>query len=170
MKNFYSYVMVYTVSTMLLTACEDGSNSYQPPVKILAELDDSTVYTKLFRFRVGARNWERVSSSDRYVEISLAEINEEVLKEGSVIIYLNEAGKNIALPFTYYQVRRAISFQPSYEKGKAYINILGNFILSTGTSYNFRLLIVNGKGLRRFKTLNWYNFDEVQCILSSRKK
>ena len=158
--------MGFVLSGLILTACEnDGKDLYQAPSNIEVIKEYSNVYVQLFSFHVNPRDWQPSSSTDRQVDISLPCITDSVLKEGAVIIYLNEAGKNVSLPFTYYQVRRAMSFQPSYEKGHVYVNILGHFILSMNTSYAFKILVVNAEALKQFKDLNWYNFNAVDSVL-----
>lgn len=155
------------LSGCAFTACENGErNSYETPSKMKVESIDSNEYIQLLIFTVNARDWRKLSSTDLYVDASIPAVTNEIIKEGSVIVYLNEAGKNLSLPFTYYQVRRALSFQPSYEEGHVYINILGNFILSASTTYTFKILIIQGKGLKKFKGVNWYNYDDVKTALN----
>lgn len=167
MKDFRSLRMGFVLSGLILTACEnDGKDLYQAPSNIEIIKEHSNAYVQLFSFHVKPRDWQLSSSTDRQVDISLPCITDSVLRGGAVIIYLNEAGKNVSLPFTYYQIRRIISFQPSYEKGHAYVNILGNFILSMNTSYAFKILVVNAKALKQFKDLNWHNFNAVDSVLN----
>ena len=166
MKNFTSLVMGFILSGLILTACEnDDKDIYQTPSNIEVTREHSNTDVQLFSFFVNPRDWRHSSHIDRQVDVLLPCITDSILKEGAVIIYLNEAGKNVSLPFTYYQIRRAMSFQPSYEKGHAYVNILGHFILSMNTSYAFKILVVNAKALKQFKDLNWYNFNAVDSIL-----
>ncbi len=167
MRIFNLFIMGYVLSGLVLITCENNAqDSYEKPQKIDVNTEYSDTCFELLRFTVNARNWKRISGTDRYVEILIPGITEEIMKGGFVIMYLHEVGKNLSLPFTYYQVRRALSFQPSYEKGRAYINVLGNFILSIHSSYTFRILIVNANGLRRFKDLNWYDYEEVKSVLN----
>lgn len=166
MKAFNVYIMGLILSELFFTACENnGTDQYKTTGRIAVENKIANEFIKQFTFVVNARNWRRSSSTDRYVQVSVPDITSKIMHNGAVIIYLCEAGKNLALPFTYYQVRHAMSFQPSYEEGYVYINILGNFILNVNASYLFNVLIVNAKGLSRFRHLDWYNYEEVKEVL-----
>jgi hypothetical protein len=166
MKTFNVYIMGLILSELFFTACEnDGGNQYGTTGRIPVENKIGNEFVKQFAFEVSARNWRRSSSIDRYVQVSIPDITRKIMREGAVIIYLNEAGKKLALPFTYYQVRRAMSFQPSYEEGYVYINIFGNFILNVHASYLFNVVVVNARGLSRFKHLDWYDYEEVKEVL-----
>ena len=167
MKTLNLLTMGFILSGLILAACEPGgNNSYEAPQHLEVVTERYNNYVQSFSLIVNAKHWRRSSSTDRYVEIALPAITDSILKEGSVIIYLNEAGKNVSLPFTYYQVRRALSFQPSYEKGRAYINILGNFVLSIHSNYTFKIFVVNPKGLKRFKALDWHKYEEAAYALN----
>jgi|GEM_PF-2645356 len=166
MKNFNLLHMGYILSGLVLVACENNTqDSYEKMQKIIPKTEHSDSCFQLLSFTVNARNWQRISATDRYVGLDIPAITDKILKQGSVIIYLCEAEKTVSLPFTYYQVRRAMLFQPSYEKGWAYINILGNFIQNIHSTYTFRILVINEKGLRQFRDLNWYDYEEVKMIL-----
>jgi hypothetical protein len=166
MRTLNLCIMGLILSELFFTACEsDSGETYKTTGKITVENKAGNKFAKQFTFTVNARNWRRLSSIDRYVQISAPDITSEIMQHGAVIIYLNESGKKVALPFTYYQVRRAMSFQPSYEEGFVYVNILGNFILNVSTSYTFNVLVINAKGLSHFKNLDWHNYDEVKKVL-----
>ena len=169
MKKPKSFLMAYILSGLILSACEGGSDDvYESPQNIQVIKEFSNSKGEVLKFNVKAKDWRSVSGTDRFVKISVPAITDSVMKHGLVIIYLNEAGKNISLPFTYYQVRRAMSFQPSYEKGYAYVNVLGNFILNTSTSYTFRIFVLNPTTLKQFKQINWYNFDQAMLVMNSK--
>ena len=166
MKTLNFLRMGFLLSGLALVACESGGeNGYQPQQKMQAKTEYSDDYVQLLSFEVKARSWSVLSGTDRYVQVPVPAITDKIIKDGSVILYLNEADKHLSLPFTYYQVRRALSFQPSYEKGCVYVNILGNFILSIHASYTFRVLIINEEAINHFKNLNWYNYEEVKRAL-----
>lgn len=158
--------MRFILSGLALTACDGGGkNSYGSYEKIEIREEVSNTYLQLYSFSVNAKHWRHLSTTDRFIDVSVPSITREIINEGSVHIYLSESGKNLSLPFTYYQVRRAMLFQPSYEEGHAYINILGNFILSVHTTYTFKIIVINKKGMDQFKGLNWYNYKEVETVI-----
>ena len=167
MKTLNSLSMGFILSTLVLTACEsDGKDSYQTQRKIQIATECTSPSAQLFSFIVSARDWRKLSVTELFVEVPVPAINDSIIKEGTVMIYLNEAGKNLSLPFTYYQIRHAMSFQPSYKEGRVYVNVLGNFILNTRAFYTFKVLVINPEGLKKFETLNWYNFDEAKQVLN----
>jgi hypothetical protein len=153
--------MELLLSDPVLTTCENEEN-----YNSLQKIETVTEYDKkglqLFSFTIKARQWKRLTELDHFAEVAIPSIQESILKSGAVFVYLSEAGRHVALPFTYYQVRRALSFQPSYEKGYIYINILGNFILNIHDTYTFRVLVVNAPRLKGFRKINWNNYEEVK--------
>lgn len=160
---FNLFIMKLILSGLLLTACETEDMDYN--ARIPVESKYAGAFFRLFTFTVTARQWRELSGTDRYVKVPLPDITRKIISDGAVIIYLNEADKNLSLPFTYYQVRRAMSFQPSYDEGHVYVNILGNFILNINSSYTFSVLVIDAAGLLRFKDVNWYNYNEVKRVL-----
>jgi hypothetical protein len=159
-----SIIMGLILTEQVLTMCEgEEMNSYSNPVIIETKCASRSFH--LYDLTVTARQWHKLSNTDRYLAVRVPTITSKIIKKGAVIIYLNEAGKNLALPFTYYQLRKAMSFQPSYDEGHVYINILGNFILNVHTSYSFSILVIDADGLLQFKNVDWYNYAEVKKIL-----
>lgn len=154
------------VSGQLFTACEGGLNySGSEHGSIVPEKLTETDFVQVFSFTVTARNWKEVSAFDRSIDIMIPEITDSVVKKGTVIFYLNELKKHVPLPFTYYQIRHMVCFQPSYEPGHAYINILGNFIININSSYTFKILVVNPKAMAIFKETDWNNYSQVMTHL-----
>lgn len=149
-------------SAQLFTACEGEltySDSKQGPV--VPEKLIETELAMVFSFTVNARNWKELSAFDRSIDVLIPEITDSIVKKGTVVMYLNELKKHVPLPFTYYQIRHMVCFQPSYEPGHAYINILGNFIINVNTSYTFKILVVNPKAMPIFKETDWNNYNQV---------
>lgn len=166
MKSLNLLNMGVILTGLALTACEDGGRAcYGAAPEIKAEKEYSDEFLEVFRFTVKARNWQSVSSSDRFAEVSLPAITDSIIREGAVMVYLHEAAKCVALPFTYYQMRRATLFEPSYEEGRVYVNILGNFILNVSTSYTFSVFVIRAAGLRKYKYLDWRSFEEARQTL-----
>ena len=158
--------MELILSGSVFTVCDDGGEGgYQKVQKIKVETEFSDECLQLFSFKVAIRDWQNLSDTDRFVKVDVPKITDEIIKKGVVVIYLNEFGKHVSLPFTYYQLKQALSFQPSYELGTAYVNILGNFISVANSEYTFKLLIVTPKGLSRYKKTNLYNYEELRFIL-----
>ena len=166
MKIFNLFIMILILSGLLLTVCEDNSKkSYNPTNRLYIENKHVDEFISVHTVTVSARNWRNLSSTDRFIDITLPAITQNVLETGIVSVYLNEAGKYLALPFTYYQGRRAMSFQPSYEIGHLYINILGNFVININSSYSFKIIIADSSGLKNLKELNWQNYNEIKAAL-----
>ena len=153
------------LSGLALAACESENNPpYRDHGRIVAETSFSNENFQLYTFTVTARNWHKLSHIERYVEVLIPSISEKIMKEGAVMLYLSDLDKEIALPFTYYQIRRAVTFQPSYQERFVYINILGNFIVNISTPFRFKVLVISKSGLLKFKSLNWYDFEETKKI------
>ena len=119
-----------------------------------------------YTFIVSAKDWQTVNNTDRFVDINVPTITKTILNKGCVTIYLIQEDKYLALPFNYYQIRKIISFQPSYEPGHAYINIYGNFVLNVNTHYKFKLLVVSPQELLKNKNLDWQNYCAVKKALA----
>lgn len=155
--------MSFILSGLTLIACENADEqAYEAPKKISVIEIFACKEVKLFSFTVQAKQWKRLSGVDRFAEIGISAITSSVIESGSVILYLNESGKDVSLPFTFYQSRRAMSFRPSYKEGRVYINILGNFIVNVHDQYTFKALVVDSFGLKKFRKVNWYNYEEVK--------
>lgn len=154
--------MMILVSVQLLTACE-GEVSYSASEQglITPEKLVENELAKVFSCTVNARNWKALSTFDRSIDILIPDITDTIVKQGTVLIYLNEFKKFVPLPFTYCQIRHMVCFQPSYEPGHAYINILGNFIINVNTSYTFKILVVNPEATAIFKDTDWNNYSQV---------
>lgn len=155
------------VSAQLFTACEGEliySNSEQG--RIVPEKLIETELGMVFSFTVNARSWKELSALDRSIDVLIPEITDSIVKRGTVVIYLNEFKKHVPLPFTYYQMRHMVCFQPSYEPGHAYINILGNFIVNVNTTYTFNVLVVNPIAMTIFKETDWNNYSQVMASLN----
>ncbi len=163
MQKIKFYMMLLLISEMAFTYCkteEQKRNDMSQPTIIK---NDSIGHVHEYTVIVSAKNWQIVNCSERYVEIAIKEISESVLDEGLVMIYLIEGSKYLALPFNYYQVRRIVSFQPSFEAGRAYINIYGNFITNVSAKYEFKILIIS-KELLKSKIFNWNNYALLKKI------
>jgi len=163
MKDLIRLIMILIISEMAFTYCkpeEEGSENKSGP---LITKKDSNEHIHEYNVIVSAKNWRLINSTERFIDIPIAEISESILDEGLVMIYLLEGNKYLALPFNYYQVRRILSFQPSFESGHAYINIYGNFILNVSAKYEFKILIISKEILKRNKNKNWNDlFDPTK--------
>lgn len=149
-------------SAQLFTACEGELNySGSEQEYVVSEKIVETDLGMVFSFTATARNWKEMSAFDRSIAIKIPEITDSIVKKGTVVIYLNELKKHVPLPFTYYQIRHMVCFQPSYEQGRAYINILGNFIINVNTSYTFKILVVTPKAIGIFKETDWNNYNQA---------
>jgi hypothetical protein len=149
------------LSGSIFTACENSGETYGANHKIKVINKAENEFIKQFSFEVNSRHWRRLSFVNRFVQVQMPAITNEIINKGLVIIYLNESGKNVALPFTYYQMRRAVAFEPAYQKDSVCINISGNFILNPNVSFCFDVFVVSAKGLTCFKRTNWYKYKEI---------
>lgn len=152
------------LSGLSLAVCEPGED-YSAPGTVAVKTEHISPGLSIFSFRVRAREWRRLSSVEREVEVPVPAISAEIMSRGSVMVYLSEGARHLALPFTYYQVGRASFFQPSYEEGKVVLTILGHFILNVNAGYTFRVVVVSGERLARSGNGNWSNYDEVLRML-----
>ncbi|HEV8081006.1 MAG TPA: hypothetical protein VGP43_09850 [Chitinophagaceae bacterium] len=154
--------MLLLVSEMAFTYCKpEEQGGKDTPLPMLIK-NDSAEHVHEYTVIVSAKNWRRVNCSERFVDIPIEEITGSVLDEGLVMIYLTEGDKYLALPFNYYQVRRILSFQPSFEPGHAYISIYGNFITNVSARYEFKLLIVSKEILKNERNRNWNDFNALK--------
>jgi hypothetical protein len=166
MNSFNLFVMNIILSGLALTACDSGNNTYCPNQgRVAAETLFSNENFQLYTFTVAARNWCTLSHTERSVEVSIPSVSEKIINEGSVMLYLSDVGKEIALPFTYYQIRKAVSFQPSYKEKFVYVNVFGSFILNISSPLRFKVLVISGPGLLKFKGLNWYDFEQTKKVV-----
>ncbi|MDP1799812.1 MAG: hypothetical protein Q8L81_00570 [Bacteroidota bacterium] len=151
MKNHKLFIMLLLVSEMAFNYCtpQDGGSGDHSTPQIIK--NDSNDHTHEYTITVSSKNWQTVNGTERFVDIPIKEITENILNEGLVMIYLIEGDKYLALPFNYYQVRRILSFQPSFEPGHAYISIYGNFIMNVSAKYEFKLLIISKDILKKNK-------------------
>lgn len=143
MKNHKLFIMLLLVSEMVFSYCtsqDGGPEDHSIPGIVKNDRND---HVHEYTITVSSKNWQVVNSTERFVDIPIKEITENILKEGQVMVYLIEGAKHLALPFNYYQVRRILSFQPSFEPGHAYISIYGNFIMNVSAKYEFKLLIIS---------------------------
>jgi len=155
MKKLKLLIMLLVVSEMSFTYCKPGKEANENTPKPLIIKKDSNEHIHEYNVIVSARNWRMLNCNERFIDIPIKEITETILDKGLVMVYLVEGEKYLALPFNYYQVRRVLSFQPSFEPGHAYINIFGNFILNVSAKYEFKVLIISKEILNRNKNKNW---------------
>lgn len=155
MKDLIRLIMILIISEMAFTYCKPEEEGRENNSGLLITKKDSAEHIHEYNVIVSAKNWRLINSTERFVDIPIAEISESILDDGLVMIYLLEGNKYLALPFNYYQVRRILSFQPSFEPGHAYINIYGNFILNVSAKYEFKILIISKEILKRNKNKNW---------------
>ncbi len=158
MKNIKLFIMLLLVSEMAFTYCkpeEEGNENVSKPTIIKK---DSSEHVHEYSVIVSAKNWRSINYTERFVDIPIEEISENILEEGLVMVYLIEGDKYIALPFNYYQVRRILSFQPSFEPGHVYIGIYGNFIVNVSAKYEFKILVISKEILKQNKNTNWNDF------------
>lgn len=155
MKKLKLLIMLLVVSEMSFTYCKPGEEANENATNPLIIKNDSNEHIHEYNVIVSARNWRMLNCKERFVDLPIKEITETVLDKGLVMVYLIEGEKYLALPFNYYQVRRVLSFQPSFEPGHAYINIFGNFILNVSAKYEFKVLIISEEILNRNKNKNW---------------
>lgn len=156
MKKTKLLIVLLLVSEMAFTYCrsdEEGSVS-QPAIT----KNDSTEHVYEYTVIASAKNWQRVNGVERVIDLPIKELSENIIADGLVMVYLIEGNKHIALPFNYYQVRRILSFQPSFEPGHAYITIYGNFIVNVSAKYEFRVLIISKEILQKNKNKDWNNY------------
>ncbi len=153
MKNIKLFIMLLLVSEMVFTYCKsEGGEKDQPPVIIKT---DSAEHIHEYTIIASAKNWKRINGTECFIDIPIEEINEIILKNGLIMIYLIEGNKHLALPFNYYQVRRILSFQPSFEPGHAFITIYGNFIVNVSVKYEFKVIIISKEILKKNKSKDW---------------
>ncbi|PBQ31722.1 hypothetical protein CNR22_08045 [Sphingobacteriaceae bacterium] len=157
--------MPYILTEAPLIACED-KGVYRSSTTISLKKEISSLAGTLCKFIVRARDWKTISDTERYVEVAVDEISGSVVQHGLVIAYFFESERTVSLPFTFYQSKRALSFQPSYEAGRVFITILGNFILNPQIEYTFRILVVNSRALKQRKKTNWCNFEQAIKVLN----
>lgn len=157
MKKLKLFIMLLIMSEMAFTYCK-SEDSEEKPQSIVITRNDSVEHIHEYNVVASARNWKRLNGTECFIDIPIKEINEAILNDGLVMIYLIEGDKHIALPFNYYQVRRILSFQPSFEPGHAYINIFGNFIVNVSVKYEFKVLIISKEILKKNKNKNWNDF------------
>lgn len=151
MKNHKLFIMLLLVSEMVFSYCtpQDGGSEDHSIPQIIK--NDSNDHVHEYTITVSSKNWQVVNSTERFVDIPIKEITENILNERQVMIYLIEGDKCLALPFNYYQIRRILSFQPSFEPGHAYISIYGNFIMNVSAKYEFKLLIISKDAVKENK-------------------
>lgn len=143
---------------MAFTYCKsEGEEEENISLPLLIK-KDSSEHIHEYSLIVSAKNWRIINSAECFVDIPISEISESVLNEGLVMIYLIEGDKYLALPFNYYQVRRILSFQPSFEPGHVYISIYGNFIVNVSAKYEFKILVISKEILKRNKNKDWNNY------------
>ncbi len=156
MKNIKLFIMLLLVSETVFTYCKsEGGEKYQPPVIIKT---DSAEHIHEYTIIASAKNWKRINGTECFIDIPIKEINETILKDGLIMIYLIEGKKHLALPFNYYQVRRILSFEPSFEPGHIFITIYGNFIVNVSVKYEFKVLIISKEVLKKSKVKAWKTY------------
>ncbi len=148
---------------LLLCECEEPY-SQSPNKKIVTTNYKVNEKINLVSFFVPAKYWEIISPGHRVISVPINEITEKVINHGVLKVYMHESDKSVGLPFTYYQLRRAMSIEPSWERGKLSIHIYGNFIVNINSGFKFKLLIINTKlgNIKRF--IDWDNYAEVKEI------
>lgn len=157
--------MQNTVSESKLLVCENTStNAYGTTCGIRVETERVNSRALLLRFDVEARQWQKTGAGMYEATASMPELTKKLPEERLLITYLYEAGKHVSLPFTYFQSRLGMSFRSILEEGAVRIQIPGNFKLSPRLVFTFRVLIIHAKGLNRFRTLNWRNFEETRYL------
>lgn len=151
-------MLLLVISEMAFTYCKPGEEGNQKTTVPIIIKKDSSEHIHEYNVVVSAKNWKRLNCTERFVDIPIEEISEHILDKGLVMVYLVEGNKYLALPFNYYQVRRVLSFQPSFEPGHAYINIFGNFILNVSAKYEFKILIISKEILKSNNNKNWNDY------------
>lgn len=153
--------MIYFLpDTPPLVIREEGElYGFSKRISAIKEADSSL--GSLFKFTIHGKDWKTVSGTERFANIPVPEVNGTIKKKGLVVVYLFESGRTVSLPFTYYQGKRIVSFEPSYEIGSVCISLIGDFILNPHISYTFRILLVKNKILKRYQPINWLNFNRA---------
>lgn len=164
MKTSLYIIMLAAIMFIPLTACE-GEEVLRPKNVISTAEISRSKYGTSFSFTVTARDWRIVSGTEKYVEVPVSSLSKEIMRHGTVIFFMCEGGKHLSLPCTYYQVRRAVSFQPSYKDGTIFIYVLGNFTLNIHSPYTFSFIVVNAQGTPLLKDLSKEEYEPVRKVL-----
>lgn len=167
MKRITFFTISLFIQVFALNSCmpdKKDSDIKTKPV-LIREQTCKNNPIEIYSLTVKAKNWQTVNSTERFLDIAIPGITEEIVNDGLVMMYLSEGDKYLALPFNYYQVKSILSFQPSYEKGHIYITIFGNFILNINEYYQFKLIVVPHATVAKNKNLNWKNYDVVKKVL-----
>ena len=159
-------IAVLLIIEITFNACDQADNEIKEnslPVTIKKEYANK--YFQEYSFTIYSNNWKIVNSKVCFVDLPIDSITETTIKEGLLMLYLKEKNEYTALPFNYYQVRKILSFQPSFEPGHAYINVYGNFIINVSPRYEFKLVIVSPECFKKSKNLDWRDLEKVRALM-----
>ena len=154
--------MPATLQKTLPGVFEDNLNPYQLSQKISAEILFENKFLHIYSVKVNSRAWKTVSANNRFVDFEITSLSESVRLTGKVFVFIEVAAKHAVLPFAYYQFRKALSIQATFDNGRVFISISGNFIPNVNSHFNFKVLVVEPKTPKKYKEFNWENYPLVK--------
>lgn len=117
-------------------------------------------YLEYFTFRVGPKSWKIRSLNHATVDVTMLSAPPADL----VQVYMCRDKSDQPLPFTSYDVRRAMTFYHSVHGRILRVHIMGGFVNIPADSTRFKVLSP-GKPLRRiYKALRWEDLGEMSKL------
>ncbi len=151
----HKILVLMAAATMLFSGCaKDGDTGPAGPAG-----QDGNANVKSLTFTITPGQWQTTSAQNKYVEITVPEITQDILDNGMIITYFKTNGTLVQLPFTVYSGTIPLSQIPSFELGKAAVDLLTNTsgtISTPSTNYEYKVVISSGSRFANPKELDDY--------------
>lgn len=160
LNTIYPNMKTTLVQTSYIVG-EEANNNFRRMQKIIAIPEFKKKFISIYSFRVNPHSWKPISLTKRFAEVEISSLSKDHLEHGKVIVFMEELGQKAALPFNYYQLRRVVLIKNSFELGKIYVHILGEFILNTHSSFSFKVILVEKQGYLKHAAIKWENYRSI---------
>ncbi len=148
---------------LLFSACakdgEDGKDGATGNANIQA-----------FNFSTTPGSWITNGTAGQYdhykfVEFPVASITQSIMDDGMVLVYLNEAGYNVALPIVLpVSSTQYLNLYTGVTIGKVEVDLQLNTLQtpnSSGINWNFKVVVASGLARISHPEINWKDYNQV---------
>jgi hypothetical protein len=154
--------------TFLITSCakdgEDGAPGAQGPA--------GNANVKSFNFMVTPGQWQATGGVgvdyERYVDLSVAEVTQDIVDNGAVLVYWKSSGSAVQLPVTFPTGGNTLNLLSSFSVGTVSLEYyFSNFSSFTvNQNFDFKVIVIDGTLRLQHPEIDWTDSKSIALGLN----